>query len=116
MRKMLAGIVLTLLLQGTAHNAFAYYTLSLGNPGLWPDGQMEYTVWSHWDVNDPRPFPCGPKPTGNPSISCQLTVVFYSPQGKKSLRLSGPLLLRLPVLIIRRTETMQRRLMNLVLL
>jgi len=86
MKKLLSGIELALLLLGTIGQANAYYSLGLANSARYPNGMIEfYSIIPYWDKNDPRPFPCGPKPWGNPQMDCIMSLQFYSAGGVKKI-------------------------------
>ncbi len=82
---MFFSFALALLLSSTAMSAFAYYDLrNYAPPTLGVDGKIHQRVsLGYWDPKDPRPFPCGPRPTGDPELVCGFSLLFFSPRGEK---------------------------------
>lgn len=84
MKKLISGIGLALLLQCATYDARAYFSLTVMNNYISAQGDTKAEVAvSYWDPKDPRPFPCGPKPWGNPELTCTFMMAFYSASGEK---------------------------------
>ncbi|HIE0703979.1 TPA: PapG chaperone-binding domain-containing protein [Serratia marcescens] len=83
---MKAGIlsIILYLCIGVSNNAFAYYSMYPSPPLYNVNNEtirQSFTL-GYWDPKDPRLFPCGPRPTGNPELFCDFRLIISTSRGE----------------------------------